>query len=175
MSALTLQTPTLLDEEIFLAAMQGSQKLHHPWVHPPLTSEEFSIYFARYQQSNAQSFWLRNHKQQILGVFNLNEIVRGAFQSAYLGFYSVSNYAGQGFMSQGIKLLLNKVFLALKLHRIEANIQPTNLPSIFLVKKNGFRKEGFSPHYLNINGEWRDHERFAMTYEDWLKLNREQT
>ncbi len=60
-----------------------------------------------------------------------------------------------------------KAFEELGLHRLEANIQPDNLKSINLVKNNGFKKEGVSPRYLKINGEWRDHERWAITYEDW--------
>lgn len=77
-------------------------------------------------------------------------------------------FAGKGLMSQGLKLILEKIFLELKLHRIEANIQPTNKSSILLVKKNGFIKERFSQRYLKINNQWIDHFRFALTYEDWI-------
>jgi ribosomal-protein-alanine N-acetyltransferase len=70
-------------------------------------------------------------------------------------------------MNAGLRLILQTVFEDLKLHRLEANIQPENNRSIHLVKNNGFRKEGYSPRYLKINGVWRDHERWAMTFEDW--------
>lgn len=63
---------------------------------------------------------------------------------------------------------LEKAFLELKLHRIEANVQPTNTPSIRFITQNGFRKEGFSPRYLKVNNQWCDHFRLALTYEDWL-------
>jgi RimJ/RimL family protein N-acetyltransferase len=89
-----------------------------------------------------------------------------------LGFYAVANYAGQGYMSAGLKKLLNHFFNELALHRIEANIQPTNTQSIQLVKSNGFRYEGSSPHYLRINDIWQEHEHWAMTHEDFIKLNR---
>jgi [ribosomal protein S5]-alanine N-acetyltransferase len=85
------------------------------------------------------------------------------------GFYSVSDYAGQGYMNHALKLVLRNIFEEMKLHRIEANIQPKNIRSINLVKANGFFKEGFSPRYLNINGVWCDHERWALTYEDWIQ------
>jgi RimJ/RimL family protein N-acetyltransferase len=70
-------------------------------------------------------------------------------------------------MSSGLKLVLNEFFNEMKLHRLEANIQPENIRSINLVKNNGFRKEGYSPCYLKINNEWRDHERWAITLEDF--------
>lgn len=103
----------------------------------------------------------------IVGVFNLNDIVRGVFQNAYMGYYVVSAYAGKGYMSLGLKQVLHKAFVDLALHRVEANIQPTNERSIQLVRANHFRKEGYSPRYLNIDGEWRDHERWAITREDY--------
>ncbi len=78
--------------------------------------------------------------KNITGVFNLSEIVRGYFQNAYLGFYAVADYAGKGYMSAGLKLVLQDAFENLKLHRLEANIQPGNIRSINLVKNNGFRK-----------------------------------
>jgi ribosomal-protein-alanine N-acetyltransferase len=53
------------------------------------------------------------------------------------------------------------------LHRVEANIQPDNLRSIHLVRSLGFRLEGHSPRYLRINGEWKDHDRYALTVEEW--------
>ena len=70
-------------------------------------------------------------------------------------------------MKKGMKLLLSYIFQKTKLHRLEANIQPENIPSIKLVEKLGFRKEGYSPRYLKINDVWCDHERWAITKEDW--------
>ncbi|TAL66293.1 MAG: GNAT family N-acetyltransferase, partial [Legionella sp.] len=109
-----------------------------------------------------------NDQQQIIGVFNISGIMRGAFKSAYLGYFASVEYAGKGLMSQALKLVLKEIFTTLDLHRIEANIQPTNTASIQLITKNGFFKEGFSPRYLKINGIWQDHFRFALTFEDWL-------
>ena len=72
-------------------------------------------------------------------------------------------------MTEGVALVLNHAFNSLKLHRIEANIQPSNTASINLVKRLGFANEGFSRQYLKINGQWRDHERWALTVENWLR------
>jgi ribosomal-protein-alanine N-acetyltransferase len=79
-------------------------------------------------------------------------------------------FAAQGYMTAALPLVLRYVFVTLKLHRVEANIQPTNIPSIALVKRAGFRKEGYSPRYLKIAGRWRDHERWTMLVEDWKQV-----
>jgi GrpB-like predicted nucleotidyltransferase (UPF0157 family)/RimJ/RimL family protein N-acetyltransferase len=159
----------LEDETEFLAAMQRSQSLHHPWIKSPETPQEFRDYFQRFQQPNQKNFLVCDQSNSIVGVFNVSEIVRGLFQNAFLGFYGVADYAGKGYMSAGLKLVLEKVFKEMGLHRLEANIQPENTRSIQLVKKNGFRYEGFSPRYLKINGEWRGHEHWAMTAEDYIR------
>ena len=70
-------------------------------------------------------------------------------------------------MKRGLRLALREAFGPLGLHRVEANIQPANLASIALVRSLGFRKEGFSPNYLKIDGEWRDHERWAILREEF--------
>jgi RimJ/RimL family protein N-acetyltransferase len=155
------------DKAAFVAAMQQSQSFHHPWVKAPSTPEEFDQYFERCQQDRHKGFVVCDANHNIAGVFNLNEIVRGLFQNAYLGFYAVAHYAGQGYMSVGLKKLFKHFFNELGLHRIEANIQPTNTQSIHLVKSNGFRYEGSSPHYLKIDGVWQEHEHWAMTKEDY--------
>jgi ribosomal-protein-alanine N-acetyltransferase len=103
----------------------------------------------------------------IVGVVNLNEIVRAALQSAYLGYYAFQPHAGQGYMAEGLGLVLRHAFRRLGLHRLEANIQPGNRASRELVRRLGFRKEGFSPRYLKIGGRWRDHERWAIVREAW--------
>jgi GrpB-like predicted nucleotidyltransferase (UPF0157 family)/RimJ/RimL family protein N-acetyltransferase len=168
-----IREPKIEDRESFISAMQRSQSLHHPRVKAPTTDKEFDEYFKRYQQSNQKSFLVYNAAGNIAGVFNINEIVRGLFQNAYLGFYGVVDYAGKGYMSAGLKLVLAKAFNELDLHRIEANIQPENTQSIQLVKKNGFRCEGFSPRYLKIDNQWCGHEHWAMTVEDFIMNNKE--
>jgi ribosomal-protein-alanine N-acetyltransferase len=70
-------------------------------------------------------------------------------------------------MRAALPLVLQVVFTTLELHRVEANIQPHNAPSIALVKGAGFTREGYSPRYLKVAGRWRDHERWALTVESW--------
>ncbi len=99
-------------------------------------------------------------------MFTVSQIFRGAFQSAYLGYYANARHARQGFMREALAQVVDHSFGPLALHRIEANIQPGNVPSIALARGAGFRLEGFSPRYLLIGGQWRDHERYALTAED---------
>jgi ribosomal-protein-alanine N-acetyltransferase len=103
----------------------------------------------------------------LLGAINLSEIVRGKFQSCYLGYYIGPAYTGQGYMTEALQLMLATAYRRLRLHRVEANIQPNNAASIRLVKRAGFRREGYSPRYLKIGGRWRDHERWALLAENW--------
>jgi len=75
-------------------------------------------------------------------------------------------FAHRGMMTQAVRLMARYAFDEIALHRLEANIQPANLASIALVQRVGFRKEGFSPRYLQINGVWCDHERWALSESD---------
>lgn len=104
---------------------------------------------------------------ELAGVVNLSEIVRGPFQSAYLGYYAFPPHDRQGYMARGLAAVLQEAFRTLRLHRVEANVQPGNTASRRLIRRLGFRREGYSPKYLKISGRWRDHERWALTIEDW--------
>jgi ribosomal-protein-alanine N-acetyltransferase len=99
-------------------------------------------------------------------VINVSQIFLGGFCSAYLGYYAGARFMGKGYMSEGLRLVLRHAFSELGLHRLEANIQPANRASIRLVRRLGFRREGFSPRYLKVFGRWRDHVRWAVTVED---------
>jgi ribosomal-protein-alanine N-acetyltransferase len=104
----------------------------------------------------------RRDSDEIVGVINLTNVVLGAFRSGYLGYYAFSGHEGQGLMRQGLLAVARYAFGPLKLHRLEANIQPANAASIALARACGFSREGLSPRYLKIGGRWRDHERWAL-------------
>jgi ribosomal-protein-alanine N-acetyltransferase len=167
-SRIIIRPPNLEDCEAFLKAVQRSTALHHPYIYPPDTAEAFKQYVNRLTRSEyvGRLVCLRQ-SGEIAGVINLNDIIRGSFQSASLGYYAFVPFAGQGLMREGLQLMLQYAFQELQLHRIEANIQPENTASIALVKQCGFSKEGFSKRYLKIGGDWRDHERWALVVEDW--------
>lgn len=114
----------------------------------------------------------RNDDGAPAGVFNFSEIAHGAFQSAYLGYYALEPYAGQGYMAEGLALAIEVAFRKLRLHRIEVNVQPANARSTALVRGASFTREGFSRRYMKIAGRWRDHERWAMLVEDWRALRK---
>jgi len=103
----------------------------------------------------------------LAGVFNISEIVREAFCSGYLSYYGFVPHNGRGYMSAGLQVVLSEAFGHHGLHRLEADIQPGNKESRRLVQAAGFRLEGFSPRYLKVAGRWRDHERWAITAEEW--------
>ncbi len=143
--------------------MQSSQHLHEPWISPPLTDTTFSSYLKRAAQDDheGQLVCLRSN-DAIVGVININNIVRGSFLSASLGYYVGAPYAGQGYMGEGLELIKQYAFCKLGLHRLEANIQPDNQRSIDLVRRCGFSHEGMSRSFLFIAGSWRDHERWSV-------------
>jgi ribosomal-protein-alanine N-acetyltransferase len=165
---LSVRTPTSLDADAFLGAVRRSRKLHRPWVYPPATREAYQMWIARMVWPRAVSFLVvDDYSREIGAVINLNEIVLGGFRSTYMGYYAFEPYAGTGLMTAGMKLVLSRAFRKLKLHRVEANIQPENAASIALVRGLGFSMEGISPRYLKIGGRWRDHERWALLADEW--------
>ena len=167
-SRVSIRLGDLADEAEFLAAVERSRRLHHPWVQAPSSSDAYRDYLARPQDSRGAAFfvWL-DEPRALVGVVNVSEIVYGGFRSAYLGYYAFVPHAGRGLMSDGLSRVITHAFNVMKLHRLEANIQPGNRASKALVKRLGFRREGLSPRYLKINGRWRDHERWAILSEDW--------
>ena len=162
-----LERPGPRREREFLAAVGRSWALLRPWVVPPSTAAAYRAYLRRLRgPSHDGYFVVLRASGELVGVINLSEIVRGSFQSAYLGYYAFLPHAGQGHMRAGLRLVLRRAFGRLGLHRVEANIQPGNRASRALARRLGFRREGFSPRYLRIAGRWRDHERWALRRED---------
>jgi ribosomal-protein-alanine N-acetyltransferase len=102
---------------------------------------------------------------ELAGYVALSNLVRGAFRSAYLGYYAFAGCERRGLMSAGLRVVLAHARGELGLHRLEANIQPGNVASLALIRRLGFRCEGYSPRYLKIGGRWRDHERWAILLE----------
>jgi len=163
----TLRAPTAADADDFLDFVRDNRRFHRPWVYPPATRARFLAYVRRCRRDDFEGFLVRRAEDgALVGVFNLSQIFRGGFQNAFLGYYGAARLAGRGYMTEALTSLLRHAFRTMKLHRLEANIQPGNRASRALVRRCGFRKEGFSPRYLKVGGKWRDHERWAITRED---------
>ena len=167
-----VRAPTRSDEAEFTSLMRTSRAFHRPWASAPTDRDRFTAYLVDSRRSDFEAFLVcRTSDDAIVGFFNLSQITRGPLQSAYLGYAAGKRYAGQGYMAEGIQLVLRVAFQELRLHRVEANIQPGNRASIALARRAGFQREGFSPRYLKIGGRWRDHERWALLAEDWRRMH----
>ncbi len=165
--------PTASDEAELLAMNRSSVRFHRPWAYPPQDAAGFRELLERDAREDCEVLLVRRVSDDALvGVFVLSQILRKAFQNAYLGYYGSSEHGGNGYMREGLALVLDRSFGLLRLHRVEANIQPGNHASLALVGAAGFRREGFSPRYLKIGGRWRDHERLAVLAEDWAEFSR---
>jgi ribosomal-protein-alanine N-acetyltransferase len=154
------------DEPEFLRRVRASRALHRPWSYPPATPGAYHELVGDGRANDARLVVCRNDDGAIVGYFGLGQIVHGAFRNAVLGYYALEPFAGQGFMREGLELVLKYAFGDLRLHRVEASIQPGNERSLALVRGAGFRREGLALRYLKIGGRWRDHEHWAITVED---------
>jgi ribosomal-protein-alanine N-acetyltransferase len=160
------------DRDGFLAMVRESRALHRPWTYPPERPDQFEELVARARRDDFVCLVACDKgTDAITGIFTISQIVRGAFQSAYLGYYASARFARRGYMREAMELVLDHAFGVLRLHRLEANIQPGNVASIALARGAGFRLEGYSPRYLLIGGQWRDHERYAITIDEHARRN----
>ena len=155
------------DAAEFIARARESVDLHRPWLFPPLTSAAFAAYARRLIEDPTKAGFLVCERPTgaIAGFININNIVEGGFQCGALGYGAFAHAAGRGLMREGLDLVVGYAFGPMRLHRLEINAQPQNAASIALARACGFRLEGFSPKMIFIDGDWRDHERWAITAE----------
>ncbi len=103
---------------------------------------------------------------RLAGQVTIDNVVRGALRSGYLGYWLDREAAGRGMASLAVALVCDHAFGEVGLHRVQADIRPENLPSQRLVERLGFRQEGLLRRYLDIDGDWRDHLAYALLAED---------
>jgi ribosomal-protein-alanine N-acetyltransferase len=157
---------SIKDKAEFLALMRCSRHLHEPWISPPITDSAFRGYLERARSHDHEGHLVcLQDSRAIIGAININNIVRGSFLSASLGYYVGTPYTGAGYMREALDLIKDYAFCELGLHRLEANIQPDNTKSISLVQRCGFQREGLSKAFLYIEGSWRDHERWTTYHQ----------
>jgi ribosomal-protein-alanine N-acetyltransferase len=154
MDDVTLSEVTLSDAPELIQAHIESQESHCPWVETFHDRAGFEEWFARLKPDKMVSFIARHRGGGIVGLCTLSEIVRGGFQSAYLGFHGMARFARRGLMTEAVRLTARQAFDGLQLHRLEAN-------------GLGFTREGYSRDYLKIRGRWSDHVRWALLASDF--------
>ncbi|MDO9410498.1 GNAT family N-acetyltransferase [Patulibacter sp.] len=162
-----LRPPTAHDADAFVVAVRASADLHRGWATAPDTPEAFAAYLARLRTPAVEGFLVvRGEDDALVGRVTLSQIFRGDFQNAYVGYEAFAGHERRGHLTEGVGLALDHAFGALGLHRVEANVQPGNVPSLALVRRLGFRREGLSRNYLRVDGLWRDHERWAILADE---------
>lgn len=161
-----LRRLTAADRDEFVELVKTSVDFLHPWVKLPSTVPAFNEYLERFNGRRAECTLICIHEtSRIAGTVTISEIVRGPYQKAIVGYNAFAYSAGQGYMSEGFGLVFQFAFRDLNLHRLEADIQPANEASLRLARKVGFRREGYSPKFIFIDGFWKDHERWAIDKE----------
>ncbi|KAB2691146.1 GNAT family N-acetyltransferase [Brucella pseudogrignonensis] len=146
------------------------------WAEDELTKSAFRYRIRRVQDEMSDGtgypfFIFRNNDHQIVGGITLGNIKRGVGQNGMVGYWSGASFAGKGYMTEALNLVIPFAFGQLRLHRIEAACIPHNVRSIRLLEKAGFQREGLLRSYLKINGFWQDHLLFALIESDKRMIN----
>jgi ribosomal-protein-alanine N-acetyltransferase len=169
-SRVYIRRPEPGDAEPYAAAVRRSVEHISEW--NPVDPDDFPRVLAAQRRTDHVAYLIVNREDSgLVGIVNVNNIVRGRFRSAVLGYNAYLPYAGTGRMGEGLRLVVSACFApepeGVGLHRLEINVQPGNARSIGLAQRLGFRDEGFSPRFLFLDEGWRDHRRFAITAEEW--------
>ena len=168
-----LERPSIHREPDFIKAVHRSRSLYRGFGLPPNDSRRYRKFVEEGGgPRNQYLFVVDRTTTRLVGVIQLEQIIRGHLKSAFIGYYAFVPYAGRGFMRQGVGLAVDHAFNQLKLHRLEASIEPDNERSAALARSLGFRFEGTSKKYLKIAGRWRDCERWALIVDEWAGLVR---
>jgi len=179
-SLVYLRYPQAKDHDAFIRLRRSNRDYLQPW--EPRSPRGFDAF------GEDQFRWIRKichtpeqerlfifslATDRLVGQISLGAIVRGPFLNAFVGYWLGKEHTGNGYMTEALGLMMHHAFVTLGLHRLEANIQPHNEPSKAAARRAGFRLEGYSPRYLKIDNVWADHERWAITVEDWQLLMQE--
>lgn len=168
-----LRAPEPDDCDTLINLYHSSRRHFHGYARADFDRKSFDSMLADSAKDSNEYFLVcRVEDPKIIGTLNFSQIFRKSFQNAYLGYQLFAGFTGNGYMTEAVEIALRYAFTDLQLHRVEANVQPVNKPSIAVLRRNGFAKEGFSRRYLKIGGRWRDHERWAILKEDWLTRTR---
>lgn len=169
-----LRHPVRRDKKEFLEVRDRSRTFLAPWEPTPIGAEDpftpgaFDRFHASARTETSRRFLIcAIDDGRIVGQVGLGGIIRGAFQSCYIGYWIAANEVRKGYGGEAVKLAVSYAFSTLGLHRVEANIIPANEASKSLIRRLGFRHEGTAKSYLRIAGRWQDHDHWAVTKEEW--------
>ena len=151
------------DADELLALNRANTAYHAPWVTTWTDRDAFEAWFAKMVVGPNVSLLARERAtNDVVGVFNLSEIVLGVFRSCFVGYWGYAHTGARGLVTEALREVARFGFDEIGLHRIEANIQPGNVRSIALAQRAGFTREGVSARYLYLSGAWRDHEHWVL-------------
>jgi ribosomal-protein-alanine N-acetyltransferase len=170
-----LRPPQMTDFTQWAVLRERSRDFLTPWEPTwpadDLTRGAFRRRLRRYAEDQrtdqAYAFFLfRQDDEELVGGLTLANVRRGVAQAGSLGYWMGQPFARQGYMTAAVEALLPFAFNSLRLHRLEAACIPTNAPSIRLLERTGFSREGYAREYLCINGVWQDHLLYARLQND---------
>ena len=170
-----LRAPQMADHAEWSALRAASRDFLTPWEPTwpadDLTRAAFRRRIRRYAEDQRSDlaypfFIFRKSDSVLVGGLTLANIRRGVAQAGSLGYWVGAPYIRRGYMTAAVRALIPVAFDLLRLHRLEAACIPTNLASIRLLEKTGFRREGYARSYLCINGIWQDHLLYAKLQSD---------
>jgi len=176
---LVLRPPRAEDHGAWAQLREESRGFLMPWepIWPSddLTKAAFRRRLKRYareiEDDAAYPFLIfRDSDGMLLGGLTLGMVRRGVSQAATLGYWMGAAHAGQGIMTRAVRLAAGYAFDALRLRRLEAACVPTNAPSMRLLERVGFRREGYARQYLCINGAWQDHVLYGLLRDEFRSL-----
>jgi ribosomal-protein-alanine N-acetyltransferase len=169
-----LRSPTIDDRSEYVSLRRRSRALLLPWEpHTPrgglpAPAKVFErLLLTASTETSVRFLIIERSSGRIAGQVSINQIFRGPFNNALLGYWLGEGWTGKGYMTEALALAVEHAFGTLGLHRVEANIIPSNAPSMALVKRLGFRREGVAKRYLQIAGKYQDHVHWALTSEEW--------
>src|SRR5690348_8519388 len=174
-AGVTLRMPQIGDYPEWMALREKSRAFLTPWepVWPAddLTRAAFRRRLRRYVEDQrndlAYAFLIfRSDDDALVGGLTLANIRRGVAQAGSIGYWVGAPFARQGYMTAALRALMPFSFTTLRLHRLEAACIPSNVASISLLEKAGFKREGCARSYLCINGQWQDHLLYARLNDD---------
>lgn len=161
------------DAPALVALRDRSRAFLAPW-EPARPQDFYTLAFQEAVVADAARAWEEGRSYRfgvcldgaLVGGVNLNDVVRGVFQSAHLGYWIDEAHGGRGIATEAVRQAVAFAFGEAGLHRVQAAVIPRNAASIRVLRKAGFREEGLALRYLRIAGVWEDHLLFAVTAEE---------